>query len=139
MEDEPRLKVPLIGGRPLELDSAFELDLGRWKTLRTSASELAQLDITTPHDVKFANLQNLTKAASALQPSVAEVDMPNLCDEITKIRNGLSGLFAEPSGPLPLASIAIELGVTASGKVGFIVADASVEVSGKITVVFGKP
>jgi hypothetical protein len=133
--------VPLIGGEPSLLDRGFEFDIDKWQTLRTSALELAHIDVLGPEQRKVAlpMIQNVSVAASALAPAVAQVDVSKLREQIETIRDGLSGLFSGPAGSLPLSSIAVELGITASGDVGFIVAKASVELSGKITVTFAHP
>lgn len=59
--------------------------------------------------------------------------------QLKDIGGELQGLFDVHSNGATLDSVAIELGVTASGQVGIIVAKATVEVGTKITLTFTRP
>jgi Trypsin-co-occurring domain 1 len=60
-------------------------------------------------------------------------------EQLNDIHVELQGLFGAHTSGATLDSVAIELGVTASGQVGIIVAKATVEVGTKITLTFTRP
>jgi|BarGraIncu01121A_1022015.scaffolds.fasta_scaffold306938_1 Trypsin-co-occurring domain 1 len=60
-------------------------------------------------------------------------------EQLKDIGGELQGLFSGHTSGATLDSVAIELGVTASGQVGIIVAKATVEVGTKITLTFTRP
>ena len=65
--------------------------------------------------------------------------------QLKEIGGELEDVFGASSGawggsaPIALDSVAIELGVTASGEVGIIVSKAKVEVGTRITLTFTRP
>ena len=79
----------------------------------------------------------------AFDMAAREPDVRIAWDEIRKQLEGiggeLGGIFEAPAIGATLDTVTIELGVTASGQVGIIVAKATVEVGTKITLTFTRP
>jgi hypothetical protein len=71
--------------------------------------------------------------------SVGEVNVEDIRDQIIAFRDAFAPVMDGESEDLPLNSVTLTLGITASGKVGVIVADASLEVSGTIELTFARP
>jgi len=68
-----------------------------------------------------------------------KVDPARITAQLQEIRDALAPVMSAPDSGMPLKSVEIELGVTASGEVGFIVSKAALEVSATITFTFERP
>ncbi len=67
-----------------------------------------------------------------------DIDVDQVRQQLDEIRASLEPLITDGGG-LGLKEVAVELGVTMTGKVGFIVAGAEAEASATITLTFARP
>jgi hypothetical protein len=120
--------VPLIGAEPIDdqqaINNAGAGDMG---------PSLPEVGLEATNQLLGGGWV-LQGARSA----VTEVDLENMQKRIVQIRDGLDGLFVPaPGKTLKVSSVTIELGLTATGDVGFIVANGSLEAAAKISVTLG--
>jgi hypothetical protein len=140
-------RVPLIGGAPTIADfvSSTDFDADRvgqqFEKLNRFTSDFDSVKLAGFNSDQLARrLHKVQEVAAELPPiDVSVVDLDKLVGLIETIRGDLDKVSPSTPGGLALESVAVELGVTGKGDVGFIVANASVELSGKITVTFARP
>ena len=74
-----------------------------------------------------------------VEQRIPHVDADTIRQQLETIRDAMAPVMTSGAAGLSLESVALELGITGSGEVGFIVAKGTVELAATITLTFARP
>lgn len=78
----------------------------------------------------------LLGTGAVVESAAPKIDVNAIRAQLEGIRDSLQPLMSGGSGGFGLSEVSLELGVSASGEVGFIVAKTDLELSASITLTF---
>ena len=135
-----RRKAPTAPNlRSMRTERKIDLVIRQAKNQRRSRFTAGAREGLTRREPEMADLVLIGATDDFAVDSLPKVNVDDIRRQLESIRDSFEPLMPGQGTGFALNEISVELGITAGGEVGFIVAKSTVELSASISLTFSRP